>query len=241
MPALLLTVPVAVALDLAVRRRALDALERPVVAAGAATVIFVANAAMSLVVDTWRSPAYDHAMRDLVRSLPPASVVIADGDTLYYGVGYVQNALGERPDVTFVLPSPRPWYRERLARGGLAVADTTALADTVLATGRPLFVSITMTKILESHPVYPYGLVFRVLPATSESPSIEQVIAINTKLFAGFTLDYATPTRAAEHAAFIHDGYAATWRMIAEAAAQSGMTADATAATERANQLAPRD
>jgi len=241
LPALLLTIPVAVAFDIAGRRISLA--DWPLVIAAVASVGFVVDAATSLSSGaTWRSPAYDHAMRDLVRSMPPDAVIIGNGDTLYYGVGYVQNALAQRPDVTYVQASAmrRTWYRDRLAREHIDAASITALADDELARGRPLFVTISMDDIIKDHPVYPYGLLFRVLRRTTQAPSVSEVFEINKKLFDGFTLDYATPPRTAEHAAFIHDGYVATWRMIAEALQQSELPADAAVANERARQLTPQ-
>ena len=170
--------------------------------------------------------------------MPPDAVIIGNGDTLYYGIGYVQDALGQRPDVTYVQASAMRyrWYRARLH---LDDRPVTALADDALAHGRPLFVMITMDDIIKDHPVYPYGLVLRVLPRTAQPPSVPDVFDINAKLFDGFTLDYARPPRSAEHAAFIHDAYVATWRMISDALQQSELPADAAKANERARQLAP--
>ena len=236
LPALLLAIPIAAAFDLAGRRLA----DRPIVVTAAACAGFIALAVVALRPGaTWRSPAYDHAMRDLVRSMPPDAVIIGNGDTLYYGVGYVQDALEERRDVTYVQASAtrHRWYRDRLH---LDAETISALADDVLAHGRPLFVMLSMDDIIKDHPVYPYGLVFRVLPRTAQPPSVSEVFAINNKLFDGFTLDYATPTRNAEHAAFIHDGYVATWRMIGDALQQSELPADAAKANERARQLTPK-
>ncbi|HEV7556840.1 MAG TPA: DUF2723 domain-containing protein, partial [Kofleriaceae bacterium] len=176
LPALLLTIPVAVAFDLAGKRVA----DRPLVVTAASWIAFVGLAAATGA--SWQSPAYDRAMRGLVRSMPPDAVIIGNGDTLYYGLGYVQDALGERPDVTYVQASAtrHAWYRDRLH---LDAETIPALADDVLSHGRPLFVTISMDDIIKDRPVYPYGLVLRVLPRTAQTPSVSEVFEINTKLF----------------------------------------------------------
>lgn len=57
---------------------------------------------------------------------------------------------------------------------------------------------------------------FRVLPAGSVKPSIDEVFAANRALFETFDLDYATPGLHDESATAMHQRYVQTWSIIAE-------------------------
>ena len=245
--ALLLAIPVAAALDVA--RKRVTVKLRPAIPIALATAAFAADLATSLVVVVpSRSPAFENAVRDLLRSMPPNAVIIASGDYFYFGTGYEQLCFDERPDVIAILwhHVDAPWYRDRLARRGLIV-DTHAggipslvIADQILASGRPLFVDITLGNIIAQRPTYPYGIVFRVLPRDTQRPSIDEVLEINKKLFATFELDYPTPSDPVELGAAIHHMYGETWRVIGEALARSGKQDDAAFAYALARQLEPK-
>jgi hypothetical protein len=194
-----------------------------------------------------RTPAVENAMRGILHGLPPDAVVLGSGDIPYFGLGYLQVACGERPDVTYVFWQSVAirWYRERLARRGLVI-DTAArgapslrVAEQVLASGRPLFVDLSLRNILSSFPSYPVGTLFRVLPRGQARPSLDELAAINRAWFAALDLHYPHPGLDDEYPTLIHDDYAAAWQLIVDAYTAAGRTDDAAAATRDMQQLAP--
>jgi hypothetical protein len=246
MPTLLLGVPVACAIDVAVARG--ERWLRAEVAAAIAVLGF-ATAAIVAVPDLMRvrTPAFDHAIRGMLRGLPPNAVVFTSGDLTFLGTGYFQVALGDRPDVVVVLwefVSTR-WYRDRLARRGIVI-DTTKdatpsvrNAEQILASGRPLFVDMTLNNVLQTLPSYPYGTLFRILPRGASSPSIDQVAALNRDWFAALDLDYPRPGPDDEYPTTIHKGYATTWRIIAEGFTVAGKPEEAANATALRREFGP--
>jgi hypothetical protein len=179
--------------------------------------------------------------------MPPNAVVFASGDITFFATGYLQVARGERPDVVVAvwhLVGDRG-YRARLARRGIAI-DTTEtatpsvrIADQILASGRPLFVDLSLGNVLTTFPSYPYGTLFRVLPRGQPRPSIDELAAINRDWFAALDLDYPRPGREDEYPTVIHDSYAATWRIIAQGFAAAGRRDDAASAATVMRELGP--
>ena len=247
MATLLLAVPVAAAFDLAVARH--QARLRAGVAAVIAVLGFATGAIVALPeLLRVRTPAVEHAMRGMLRGLPRDAVVFASGDITFFATGYLQVARGERPDVTVAvwhLVGDRA-YRERLARRGIVI-DTTeratpsvAIAERILATGRPLLVDRSLGNVLTTLPSYPYGTLFRVLARGQPRPSLDELAAINRDWFAALDLDYPRPGLDDEYPTIIHDGYAATWRIIAQGFASAGRRDDAENAATVMRELGPR-
>ena len=187
-------------------------------------------------------------MRGLLRGLPPNAVAFISGDITFLGTGYLQVARGERPDVVIAI-----WhlvgtrgYRARLARRGIAIDSGDAavpsvrIAEQILATGRPLFVDRSLGNVLQALPSYPCGTLFRVLPRGQARPSVDELAAINRDWFAALDLDYPRPGPDDEYPTAIHDGYAETWRIIAEAFAALGRRDDATSAAAVMRELGPQ-
>ena len=246
MPIVLLAPAVAAAFELAVARH--QARLRPL--AGAAIgVLGFATAAMIALPDLLRvrTPAVEHAVRGVLRGLPANAVVIASGDIPYFGTGYLQVACGERPDVIYIYwrSIAIHWYRDRLARRGIAIETRTdatpsvQIAEQILASGRPLFVDLSVGKVLQVFPSYPYGTLFRVLPRGQPRPSLDEVAALNRAWFAALDLHYAHPGIEDEFPTMIHDGYAATWQIIADGYAKAGKTSEAASAEKQVQQLEP--
>jgi transmembrane protein TMEM260 (protein O-mannosyltransferase) len=246
LPTLILAPAVACAFEVVVARY--QARLRPGVAAAIAVLGF-ATAALTALPELLRvrTPAVEHAMRGLLRGLPTGAVVLGFGDIPYFGTGYLQVACGERPDVVYVFwrSVMIHWYRDRLARRGIVVDTTGAgtpsvrFAEQILASGRPLFVDLSLGNVLAAFPSYPYGTLFRVLPRGQARPSLDEIAAINRDWFAALDLDYPHPGLDDEYPTFIHDGYAATWQIIADGYTGLGRPAAAASALRRMNELTP--
>jgi hypothetical protein len=239
LPALLLTVPVAVALDavgarLPERVRAIRAMT-PI----AATLGFVAIAALSLPrVTSVHTAAVERYVENTLGALPPDAVVITTADDLYFGGAYVQRVLGERQDVAIISASmiKLGWYRERV---GVHSPLAIQIASHVVASGRPLFVDSHQDLVLQAFPSYPHGTLMRVLARDAPQPSLDDVIALNRDLYRKFVLDYPRPGADDEWPAEEHIRYAATWWRLAAALRRAGRPEDAQAAAEAAQALAP--
>jgi len=255
LPALMLAMPIAVGLDRLgtwLQRRSDSAALRSNPLGGVvAAVALVAFAGLSLPrLLRVHSPAVELGLQNTLRSLPPDAVVIGSTDLFHFGMGYLQAGLGERPDVVAIAwpQVPSPSYRARLARRtGIEIVATAEgvrsvdVAAQVLATGRPLFIDAFGANIANSYPTYPYGVVFRVLPRGQRPPPVDEVFALNRRLFEAFELDYPVPGTDAEFATELHALYARVWDVLARGLQAAGRRDEAAIAVQFANALAPQD
>ena len=245
---MLLAIPVAVALTLAGERVREKRWQRlgPLVAIAA----FLGGAALSLpFVARVHSVAVERSVTNILTTLPAAAIVIGTTDELHFGTGYVQTALGVRPDVLLISMGQvgLPYYRARIARrSGIVIERPTGdekvsvtIAEKALATGRPVFIDPYQANIAQAFATYPYGLVFRVLPKGAVPPTVEQVFEMNKQLYASYQLDYVFPGPGDQLPAQIHRNYARAWTMIAQALAAAGRTDLRDEARAIAAQLAP--
>jgi hypothetical protein len=238
LPTLLLTVPVAAALDLVCAR-----VTRPRLVSALALVSFLGlllAAAPGLA--RIHSPAMERGVQNLLRSLPPAAIAVVMSEDQCFGGHYLQLARGERPDVAFIC-SPlllRDWYRATWTARGLAMPATAApsLATALIATGRPVFVDGGLVGILGRFQHYPFGILYRVLPRGTAPPPPGEVAVINRELYRAFDLDYPHPGRDDGFAAVAHRRYTAAWAAIAELL-DAGDPDGARDAVELARQLQP--
>lgn len=251
LPALLLVVPVAVALDglwrLALPRATMTATAGTIVAlVGAGALVVAALPGLAAA----RPRALEAGVHNMLRSMPPRAVILGHGDTLDTATRYAQLALGERPDVNFVhwTALAAGWYRAKVAAAGVAVpvgpGAAVALARQLFAEGRPLFVDQTHEPVIElarAFKLYPYGFLMRVVPDGTPAPSLDQVVRDNQALFARFDLDYPRPSIHQIHAAAMNQRYERTWRTLAQALADGGDRDGAAGAAAIADQLAPSD
>jgi hypothetical protein len=248
LPALLLAPAVAGAFELAIAR--FGERLRPTVAAAIAVLGF-ATAALIAVPDLLRvrTPAVENAMRGMLRGLPPNAIVLGTGDIPHFGIGYLQDACGVRRDVVHVYwrSVQIHWYRDRLAQRGLVI-DTSAkgapsvrIAEQILASGRPLLVDTALGNVLKEFPSYPYGTLFRVLPRGQARPPLDEVAAQNHAWFAALDLDYPVPGPDDEYPTAIHEGYAETWRIIADGYTALGRPDAAAEAAAKMAELGPRE
>jgi hypothetical protein len=241
LPMQLLAIPIAVAIStVRVPRETL-------VSALAATVGLGAAFGLSLpYVARVHSPAVERSAKNMLTSLPAGAVIVHGQDELHAASGYVQAALGMRPDVvvvTWPMMSLR-WYRERAARSGVAagpvIPDPRLFAERVLATGRPLFVDRLQREIIATFPSYPYGVLIRILPRGARLPSTREIFAMNRDVYARFELGYARPGPDDEYATEVHRRYSAIWDMIGKKLAAEGDAERSTTAFELSRELAPR-
>jgi hypothetical protein len=240
LPALLLAIPVAAALDVPAA-----SVKRPVLAAALPLVVFAGLVVVALPsIARLHTPAVELGVRNLLRSLPHDAVVHVVPDDLCGGSIYLQEARRERPDVVVMCAAMLrlPWYRTQLSRRTMGVdAVPGGLSEALVRSGRPVFVDPQLTNALAAYPNYPHGVVRRVQPLGTPVPPPVEVAALNKKLFAAFDLDYPWPGPADEYAALAHYRYAGAWSAIARLLAAVGDRAAAQDAMELSAQLTPKD
>ncbi|HUS31601.1 MAG TPA: DUF2723 domain-containing protein [Kofleriaceae bacterium] len=250
---IVLTVPAAAALDAGftlARRVEVGLLRRALVRELVAVAVFGAAAGASLphLLET-HSPAVEKGVVNILQSLPPDAVVLGTADDLHFGALYVQQVRGIRKDVdviTWPMTTMR-WYREQFAARGLAIdphapgdeVPSLRVARQLLASGRPLFVEISMGTILQTFESYPHGVLFRVLPPGTHKPDLDEILRINRDLFAAFDLAYPRPSHTSEYAAEMHQRYARTWDILARALAEAHRPDEARDARELVHELVP--
>jgi hypothetical protein len=243
LPILLLAVPLAVAVDSLVARVKLP------LGSAVGVFVFAAVAGRSLPHQARaQSPALENALRAELRQLPPRAVVIVNVESYHFGMAYLQDVLGLRPDIQVISwPMVKsPEYRARAARRtGLAFEApkggvlSVAVAEQVLAEGRPLYIDAFGGGIAGALTTYPYGIFFRVLPRDTRPPPPREVFEANQALLEKWDLAYPHPNDGDLPAADIHVFMARSWSMIGDALAASGDPADAASAREVAAGLAP--
>ena len=247
LPALLLVIPVASAVDRLgsfIGSRLGDRAPRPFVGDGLAIVGFLAVIVTSLPeLARFHSPAMENSARGMLLGLPRDAVVFTATDEYDVGFHYEQLARGVRPDVLAfrAYGIGIDWYRERVGLdvdGGMSHVE---LARRVLASGRPLFVNRLEREIVASYPSYQFGTFARILPRGATLPSIGEVVAMNRALFETFDLDYPVPSKLDEFAMVAHWRYAGMWRRLGNGLASAGQTDAANECYALAAQLAPRD
>lgn len=248
LPALLLTIPVAIglgAIDPVLERRGI----RPSVACGlVATLGFAAILAMALPhLFRTQTPAVERYAGNLLKALPQNSVLFIGQDDEYFGVGYQQWALGLRQDVVVVAPqlTQLAWYADRMARRGIAAPageghPMVRLVEQLLASGQQVFVEKRRTEVIEHFTTYPYGTLMKVLPRGAPTPPIDAIIDENKAIYAKFELGYPLPGTDDEFATAIHYRYAGTWTTLGRKAEQLGKPELAAWAYEAARMIGPQ-
>jgi hypothetical protein len=247
LPALLLAIPVASALDrlggFLVDRLGGRA-PRPVIVGGLATVGFVALVITSLPeLARFHSPAMENSIRGFMLGLPKDAVVFTTTDEFDVGIHYLQLTRGERTDVIAFRTKAvgARWYRSRLPFDLAPEMTEVEIAEIVLATGRPLLVNRLQKEIVASFPSYAFGPFVRILPRGAKLPSLGEVVAMNRALFEAYDLDYPVPSVDDEFAMVAHWRYAGMWRRLGNALASAGQSDAANECYAIAAQLAPRE
>ncbi|HTR49887.1 MAG TPA: DUF2723 domain-containing protein [Kofleriaceae bacterium] len=242
LPALLLAIPVADAID-RLAPVAARSLPRAPAALGHALALGVLAAVAGTAlphVARVHAPAVEEQARGVLRALPADAIVFGFDDDLALGIDYVQLALGERRDVAYahVPMFGRGWYRARAASRGLQIGDR--YIDRALATGRPVFVQPFARDVVAAFPHYRVGILVRLLPRGTAVPPLDDVIAANKAWLASLELDYDRPGPDDEWPTAIHRRYARTWRELAAELAAAGRRDDAEWASEVAREIGPR-
>lgn len=244
LPALLLAVPVAAAIDLALARLTTRLDAHPLAAAVLAVLGFVALSIAALPrIARQHSPAMELGVQNLLRSLPPNAIAVVVSEDQCFGGHYLQLVRGERPDVAFVCSEllRRAWYRADWAHRGLAMpADPgAALGEALLGTGRPVLVDRGLTGVIAAHPSYPFGLLVRIVPSGTVPPTPSEVLLLNRDLYRSFDLDYPHPRRDDDFAAVAHRRYTAAWAAISNLLDATGDRDGARDAYDVARSLQP--
>ena len=244
LPALLLAPAVADALDRAGGwlGRTLPALARSGwlgQVLGVVAFAAVAGAALPHILRV-HAPAVEYQTSNTLHSLPERAVVFGVDDDVGAVMNYVQVVLGERRDVTYVhVPLlGLPWYRDRIA--ALGIADSAHMIEDVVASGRPVFVQPYLKQPQTVLPHYPYGVLVRILPADVAPPTLDEVVKLNTEVYAKFELDYPRPGPDDEWPTLIHTRYAKTWLRLAKLLGEAGRAEEAQAAVDYARAIGPQ-
>jgi hypothetical protein len=256
LPELLVCIPLALGVDLAAGRlRERTMAERAATPPWIAVVVTVA-AAVAGTFTAWpqvrehHRPTIEIYARNTLESAPKDAVILGTGDHRLYGFLYAQHALGIRPDVVYLDPNMwrYRWYRRLLGPAlrrsvyepdGSSVS-TVALAESLLATGRPLLVTnLFTTAITHELPSYPFGTLIRVLPRGTAPPSPDEVERTNLQLDAGFGHELSPPKRPETWASDVQETYARPWFALAKAFAVQGLAERSEASRTRALAAAP--
>lgn len=237
LPTIVLTVPVASALDAALP----DARSRRWLVAPAAAFLALLAIGMPRL-SRVHGPAVERGVAQMLATLPPDALAVVVSEDLCLGARYLQLTQRARPDVGLIC-SPllqRDWYRAAWLRRGLALPmlPGPALRVATLATGRPVFVERGLVPSFDGAS-YPFGVLHRVLPRGTAPPSASDVAIANRELFSSLDLDYPRPHRDDGFAAAMHRRYAAAWAAVSELAHASGDPEGARDAYDVARSLQP--
>jgi hypothetical protein len=151
-------------------------------------------------------------------------VLVLGEDYSYAATQYVQWAEGARTDVVVIDQGLLgfAWYRDRIARRGIAMPPATPtvgwVVEHALRAGHRVFVDLKQKDVMTGLPTYPYGAVL----AVGTPPSLDDLIALERDLFGSFLFDYAPPGPDDEYASVIQRHYEAMWELLVRAVDAAG-------------------
>lgn len=195
-------------------------------------------------------PYMESYLINVVRTMPEDGVVLGIGDHEVFGFLYVQEVLGERPDVTYInLPMlGYDWYRARVERQlgfALAGASDTSIrsldvALSILQQQRALAltgdVSPTIPRAL---PTYPVGAVVRVLPPGASPPAPRALELEHARLMRHYEVSERLPWDPDGWGAHVYATYARPWAALANIYEQMGLAEDAARCETNVRLLTP--
>ena len=209
------------------------------------SVVRIAWSGMSPRPDT---PTLEQYTANVLRMLPPSSILVVEADASVGAFMYAQCAEGQRPDVTTLVPRRlfAESYRARTRQltgidlvpvdGHLKASD---ILGSALATGRPVYLAEWFSPGLDQEfASYPLGPLIRVVTKPEEMLDPSRLLRANDELFARFTLESPRPIAGTPPASYYRD-YARSWSLLATAFAQRGRRDLADACAARAADLAP--
>lgn len=253
LPSLLMTVPVAIGIEeILARVRYRPRLSERFGVGLVATLGFAAVVGLSLPhLMRVNTPAVERYTQNVLNSLPPNAVMLAGQDDEYFGPMYVQNALGERTDITLFAfhMSAFPWYAKRMMARGIYAPEgneppVVRIVEYLHTKQRPVFVSRQVNdvsrEIVKAFPTYLYGPVLRVLPRGTPVPSVEEIFAENKRLYGAYKFGYPLPGNDDEFATMIHQRYASALLALARRLEAAGRRDDAAWALEAARTIGPQ-
>ncbi|HEY1815438.1 MAG TPA: DUF2723 domain-containing protein [Kofleriaceae bacterium] len=226
LPALLLAIPAAAAID-AIPWRAPRVAR--VLAAALALPASIALALPGL--GRVHTAAVERYAQNVLEELPDGAVLIVGEDYIYAGSQYVQWALGERADAIVIDSGLLPfgWYRDRLAARSVPMPpgnpSATWVVEHAIAAGKRVFIDLKQKDVIAHLPTFPYGAVL----AVGAPPSLDDLVALNDALYAGFRRDYVPPGPDDEYASVIQRHYSAMRELLARALEAAGRRDEAAA------------
>jgi hypothetical protein len=252
LPLTILAIPIAVGLELALRRLRAATPGAPERAAPAVLVPLLAMvlaASLSLrSVAAAHSPALERSMTNIMKSLPPGAVLVGRSDALVFVGAYAQEVLGVRRDLALV-----PWSRMKMpgqsqryrAALGFDVPDgpeplPMRIVRAALAHERPVFVEYSESAVLANFRYTPFGMVARVPPQAERLPGAAEAVALNRAIYEAYDLAYQPPSIDDDIPMMIHKQYQAVWLTIRDQLAANGQHELAGEAHALAEAVAPR-
>jgi hypothetical protein len=178
------------------------------------------------------------------------AVIFGTGDSRLFGMLYVQEVQGLRPDVSYVAAGllGQSWYRNRLLDRAPGLELEGGLAERIRAnlTERPVYLSIRLyTPELSQKipPAWPVGAVLMKVKAPGEAlPAPDALVRTTLATMQTFEmtsrpLNQWQASRTWEYEAW--DQYALGWERIANAQRNAGNAAGAAFSLEQARELSP--
>jgi hypothetical protein len=250
LPLMMFAIPVALGLEdvFAFVERRVPAKAAPMFAVAGVFGALLAATPSIRVVARVHSPAVEQYTLNLLGTLPQDAVLLTSDDATYATIQYFQQQRGIRTDVVQVQWSllSLPWYAERVTKRGVGLLPgpkypSQQLALGVLASGRPLFVDLAQTRVLELYPGYPYGIVIRIIPPGEKAPRIDEVLRLNREVYDHFEFPYELPGRDDDLITALHERYASPWNTLGRKLESLGRTKDAEECFAKAKAIGPQD
>lgn len=257
LPALLLTLPMAAAMEwLAMRYQLATARAWPVVV----VVGYLQLLASLQTVTDHHFPAVHNYITNTLAQVEQDAALLGTGDHRLFGYLYAQQALGLRPDVLVIDVSMMryPWYRARIeAQLGEVPAGATEQADPtsrqagdfnslqlvaqLVALRRPVYLTDIYSRAAgEQLPLVPEGALMRVAPPGAPPLALNEVEERNIAIVNAYRLDPVFHPTVNTWAALVYEDYGRGLRQLAQQYEQMGATGKAQQMREILRRFSPQ-